>query len=485
MSPIRRRIPASIALAFVLGLGPGCSKDADPVDTQDTGTETSTPTTDTTDTDTTPTTTPTELPDPDSELWVDNVAGQPGATGAEDDPFPTIALALENLDGLTYIYVRDTGSSYEGACVWDSDVGIFGVDGRPVIDQYVTCDGRNVLLFSRGDDVRFDNFTVDASAFPGESVRALVFSGLPDAPMYRNVGNQIHGIGPGFGIPGRSLISSSLCYDCIFQNGSSTGAEEHGIYWTNHQDGSIIRNNTVSNADGACIQLNSDPETYDGGVGIEDGVMSGSLVENNVLIDCGTGNGGAALNLAGVHDSIFRNNLIYGTDFTGGIAQWDDGYSDWGDYGNFDFGCKDNQFLHNTIDCRDCDRHAMSFRNGSTGTVFQNNIVITDSRDALGVDVESDSGLQIDYNLYLDGTLFEDPDEDWIDPGEWQALGHDANAVFSSFDVIFSDASAGDYTLANGSPAIDAGADHGVLGDLGGDSRPAGAAPDIGAYEAQ
>jgi len=424
----------------------------------------------------------TELP-PDSELWVDNEAGDDMNPGTEDEPFATIAAAFDHLDGLTHIHVVATGTSYEGVCVWDDDLAIIGEGGVPVLDAIVSCDGRNALLFSRGNDVRFQNLRLDATAYAGQSVRAVIFSGLPDEPIYRNVAREIDAEGPGFGQAGRSLISSSLCYDCVLEDSSSVGAEEHGIYWTNHQDGSIIRNNYVEAADGACLQLNADPETNDPEHPFTDGIMSDGIVEGNILYDCGD-TGGSALNLAGVEDTVFVNNIIYGNALTGGIANWDDGWSDWGDEGNFDFGCKRNLFAHNTIDCRNCDRHGVSFRNGSVDNTFVNNIVITDTYDAAAVDAESDSGLVIDYNVYVPGTIFEDTDEDWIDLGEWQALGFDTHAITATVEELF-EAGAGNYHLLPGCPAVDAGTDAGVISDMDGDSRPQGAGPDIGADEAQ
>jgi hypothetical protein len=77
----------------------------------------------------------------------------------------------------------------------------------------------------------------------------------------------------------------------------------------------------VSNADGACLQLNSDPETYRQGHPTQDGIMSNNLVENNIFHDCGDGGGGAAINLAGVEDSVYRNNIVYGIQMAGGIIE--------------------------------------------------------------------------------------------------------------------------------------------------------------------
>jgi len=426
-------------------------------------------------------------PPPPNILWVDNLTGSDAAasTGTELEPLASIGEAVARASSSwTSIHVVATSQDYDGVCVTTPRVTIVGEYGTPTVSGLVVCDGRNALFYSRADDVHFENFELDASSYAGQSARALIFSGLPEAPIHRNSARFIAAVGPGQGAAGRSLISSSLCYDCALEDSSSIGAEEHGIYWTNHQDGSIIRRNIVEDADGACLQLNSDPETYDGGVGIQDGVMSNALVEDNILRNCGTSNGGAALNLAGVKNSVFRNNVIYGSALTGGIANWDDGYSDWGDAGNFAFGCSGNTFVHNTVDCRGCDRHAFSMRNGSTDNTFVNNIVITSTHDAIAIDTESTSGHSIDTNLYLDGTDFEDTAGDWLKLAAWQALGFDTHAVSAqSVDAIFVDAANGDYHLKPGSPAIDAGTLAGVTHDIDQDSRPRGNGADIGADE--
>lgn len=421
---------------------------------------------------------------PDSAVYVDNEAGDDGADGSVDSPVASLARGLELADSGTVIFLRATDVGYTGACVTQSGISIVGLDGQPVIDRRVDCDGRATLLFSRADDFRVENVRLDASALGGQRLRALIFSGLPDEPIYRNEARFVDAIGPGVAADGLALISASLCYDCLLEYSSSIESEDHGIYWTNHQDGSVIRGNYVARADGACLQLNADPETNDPSHPFQDGIMSDGLVEDNVLEDCGNEAGGAALNLAGVHDTVFRNNIMFGTPFNGGVAMWDDGYSDWGEAGNFDFGCVGNEFVHNTIDCRGCDRHAFSLRNGSTSNVVHNNIFITADLDAVAVDTESNTGNDVDYNVYLEGTIFEGVDGQWVGIDAWrESTGHDLNSLTVALGSLFMDEAGGDYHLAPGSPAIDAGTSTSVVLDYDDVSRPQGNAPDPGAFE--
>lgn len=413
-----------------------------------------------------------------SSWYVDNKTSSTIRDGSEEHPFLQIQSALDVAGAGDTIYVKAGDSGYSGVCVYKNTLRFIGTRGQPVINQLVTCNGRRALFFSRADDIYIENFKLDATPFPGQSARALIFSGLPDTPIYRNHANKIDAYGPGQGHRGRSLVSSSFCDNCILENSSSSGAEEHGIYWTNHQDGSIIRNNIVTDADGACLQLNSDPETYNPSHPYQDGIMSNNLVEGNIFYNCGDSSGGAAINLAGVEDSVFQNNLVYGLPMTGGIANWDDSFGD-------RFGCKRNVFYNNLIDCRHCDRHALSFRNGSVGNTFVNNIVITGTKDAIAVDIESHQNLAIDYNLFLSNVFFEDTSGNWISLERWQQeMGYDLHSVTASgVDDIFVDHGLADYHLSENSSASDKGMQVPVSADFDGNSRPFGSAYDIGPFE--
>ncbi len=413
-----------------------------------------------------------------SSWYVDNQATGSVRDGSKEHPFLQLQNALNSAYAGDTIYVVASKVGYTGVCVYKNNLRFIGTGGQPVLNQLVTCDGRNALFFSRANDVSIENFKLDAAAFAGQSARALIFSGLPTEPIYRNHANKIKAYGPGQGHSGRSLVSSSFCYNCVLENSFSSGAEEHGIYWTNHQDGSIIRNNTVTDTDGACLQLNSDPETYNPSNPYQDGIMSNNLIEGNVFYNCGDSSGGAAINLAGVEDSVFRNNLVYGSPMTGGIANWDDSFGD-------RFGCKRNAFYNNLIDCRHCDRHALSFRNGSIGNSFVNNIVITGTKDAIAVDSESNQHLTIDYNLFLSNVFFEDTSERWISLERWrQEMGYDTHSVaVNGLDAVFVNHGSADYHLTEDSAARDTGAFVPVTVDFDGNSRPLGRAYDIGPFE--
>ena len=99
-------------------------------------------------------------------------------------------------------------------------------------------------------------------------------------------------------------IFTSFCDDILIEgNTVSRSIREHGIYVSNSGDRPVIRGN-VSRDNRVCgIHMNGDASQ--GG----DGIISGALVENNVISGNGQG-GGSGINCDGVQDSKIQNNLI-------------------------------------------------------------------------------------------------------------------------------------------------------------------------------
>src|SRR6185295_16142651 len=114
-------------------------------------------------------------------------------------------------------------------------------------------------------------------------------------------------------------------------------------------------------------------------------------IEGNVM----NGNGrigGAAINLAGVRESLIQNNLLYGN-LSGGIAEWDNanpfdaaqvepGPQTPADVTGADvlpiFGCFNNLIRNNTVLMSTRGRPALLVGNGSWGTRARNNILVND-----------------------------------------------------------------------------------------------------------
>jgi len=114
-----------------------------------------------------------------------------------------------------------------------------------------------------------------------------------------------------FGNNARWGIFTDFSDDLLIEKNETYGSvAEHGIYVSNSGDRPILRGNRSHDNRGAGIQLNADLSS--GG----DGIITGALLEGNVLYNNGAG-GGAAINLDGVQDTTVRNNLLYGNRATG------------------------------------------------------------------------------------------------------------------------------------------------------------------------
>ena len=270
--------------------------------------------------------------------------------------------------------------------------------------------------------------------------------------------------------------------DLLLEDNECFGSQdEHGIYVSNSGDRPVIRNNRVHDNAAGGIQINADPAMLWPELGTTgDGITAGALVENNIV--WGNGRlGGAAVNLASVRNSLFRNNLLY-DNLAGGIAGWDDGNGD-------AWGTRDNTFVHNTVVFESgAGRTALNLQNGSTGNTVRNNILAGGRSVAIRFDASSLAGLTSDYNLLhsldvLSGVAVNDDTGTISGLAAWRTLtGGDVHSTWA--DPAFADRVHDNYDLSAASPARNAG-DPGlvVTPDLDGLRRPQETAPDMGALE--
>jgi len=260
----------------------------------------------------------------------------------------------------------------------------------------------------------------------------------------------------------------------VEDNEASRSAEEHGIYLSNSGDRPVVRRNVVWGNHSAGLHMNGD--LSQGG----DGIISEALIERNVLFDNGDGDpafgppGGSAINCDGVQDSVIRNNLLWDNHKTGIALYRIDGGG--GSTGNL----VHSNTIHNAADARWC----LSISGGSTGNTVRNNVLLNDHPFRGAIELTSDSlpGISSDFGAVKDRFSL---DEVFLSLAQWQvATGQDGQS-FVATTAIFTGAAGGDYTLAAGSAAIDAGtAELSPDEDLPGKHRPAGPGFDIGAYEA-
>ena len=211
-----------------------------------------------------------------------------------------------------------------------------------------------------------------------------------------------------------------LVQDNLFAN----SGEEHAAYFSDGSDDYVIRRNVFADSNASGLQVNVDPlaslekltqhpsidyppmqasrawalgllekatEVF-GANAFPDGRGFNFIIEDNVIY--GNGKiGGAAINLAGVRESLIQNNLVYGN-LSAGIAEWDNGNA-------FDaasvkpgpkearevtgaevlpiFGCFNNTIRNNTILTATKGRAALLVGNGSWGTRAYNNVLVNDA----------------------------------------------------------------------------------------------------------
>ncbi|HYF37815.1 MAG TPA: right-handed parallel beta-helix repeat-containing protein, partial [Prosthecobacter sp.] len=272
---------------------------------------------------------------------------------------------------------------------------------------------------------------------------------------------------------GKWGIVTSHCVDVVLENNDCSGSVlEHGIYVANSGDGPIVRGNRIYGNTNSGLRLSGDANQ--GG----DGIISGALIENNIIYDNGA-SGGGAMNMDGLQDSIIRNNLIYNNRATG-IALFK-GLSTAGPSGV--------KVLNNTIIVSATGRYCLRITDVVGGLTVRNNILynLNTARGQFSWNTPADAAFtDSDYNLFGGGRYVStDGENSRITMTNWIAAGHEPHSVANSILVdLFLALASNDYRLSKTSPATNAGtalAD--VPTDLLGVVRPQGPAPDIGAYE--
>jgi parallel beta-helix repeat protein len=264
-------------------------------------------------------------------------------------------------------------------------------------------------------------------------------------------------------------IFTDFADDLLLENNECSGSvAEHGIYVSNSGDRPVLRRNRVYGNNASGIQLNADLSA--GG----DGIITGALIEQNVIFNNGTA-GGAAINLDGVQDSIVRNNVLYNNRSTGIVNYQGDGGE----------GPQGMEILHNTIDMPSTGRWALLISNTTGPNLVRNNILYNRHSFRGGITYGSPADVantDSDYNV-LDRVSQDDGDT-VLSLAQWQAQGFELHSFIASDVDLWMSVASADYHLKAGSPAIDQGVfAPNATRDMEGHVRPWGPGVDVGADE--
>jgi hypothetical protein len=302
-----------------------------------------------------------------------------------------------------------------------------GAPGEVVIDQASPTDKNWMVILQAAHHVIVQGFNVVGPNAPGAQPPAGANAGIfingdfvsssRLAHHLAIVGNFSHGHKK-WGI--HSVDSHTvLVQDNLFAH----SAMEHSAYFSDGSDNYVIRRNVFFGSAASGLQVNVDPlasleklathpalhyppmqpsrawalgllkaatERF-GQNAFPDGRGFNYIIEGNVMNGNGR-KGGAAINLAGVRESLIQNNLVYGN-VSSGIAEWDNGNPfdaaqvDPGPQTPADvtgadvlplFGCFNNVVRNNTVLMSTRGRPALSVGSGSWGTRARNNILIND-----------------------------------------------------------------------------------------------------------
>jgi parallel beta-helix repeat protein len=385
-----------------------------------------------------------------------STSGNDASDGSSAAPWRTLQHAADVVNPGDTVIVRP--GSYVGFYLDRDGTAanriVFQADPGVTITQRnaSTSDGINL---EGADYITVDGFTVNG--MPRTGIRSVINH---DVILRNNHLDQ----------NGRWGILTGFSDNILIENNvASRSVAEHGIYVGNSGDNPIIRNNVVWGNHANGIHMNGD--LSQGG----DGIISGALVEGNIIYDNGLG-GGSGINCDGVQNSIIRNNLIYNTHASGiSLYQIDGGGSS-----------SNNVVVNNTVLVAADGRWDLNIQDGSTGNTVRNNIFFNyhSYRGSISISADSLAGFTSDYNVVV-SRFTTDGGDSVLALAQWQAAtGQDAHSFIATPSQLFVNAAGSDFHLAAGSPAVEAGTSQlAPAFDIEGTARPSGSGYDIGADE--
>lgn len=392
--------------------------------------------------------------------------GNDGGPGSDGAPWATLQHAVDTVGPGDRILVHQ--GSFAGARIETS-----GTVALPI--TLLAAPGEAAVLQAPGPG-NVHASTLEVETFSGSGIVAYwviagfeIVGGGRSGVDVRNAhhvtvrGNRVHA-------SGLTGIFTAFADDVVIEDNESHDNGEHGVYTSNSGDRPVVRRNHLHDNFAAGVHMNAD--LGQGG----DGVITGALVEGNVIAGNGAG-GGAGINLDGVSQSTVINNLIVDEHASGIAVFQEDGAV-----------CSsDNLIAHNTVLTAADGRWAFVMPDpGCTGNRVIDNVFWTDHsfRGSIAVWTAHPAGFESHHNAVRD-RFSTDGGDTVISLAQWQALGHGSGSLLSTPAALFAAPAAGDFHLAAASPARDAGVTLvAVTADLDGEPRPQGARSDVGCYEA-
>lgn len=402
------------------------------------------------------------------------LSGDDQQDGSRENPWRTLQHAVDQALPGDRILVH--GGEYAGCRIERS-----GTAEKPITLQAAA--GETVVISAPGPDNEHES-NIEIETWEGDGrVAHWIIRGfeVKDAPGWgidvrgseerhndhiTITANRVHH--NGLSTESTGIFAAFSDYMRIEDNESFANGE-HGIYVNNSSDHFTIRGNRLYDNAAAGVHLNGDASF--GG----DGLMSDGYIGENVIHDNGR-EGGAAINMDGVEETIVVNNLLYRNHASGIALFQQDGAV-----------CsRRNQVWFNTVLMPADGRWALII-NGSdcADNQIANNILLNEHewRGSINIASGQAPGLQSDFNI-VSGRFTLDDGETVLSLADWQALGFGANSFMAAKETLFAAPGDDDYALKAGSPAIDAGLSvTAVTADIVQQPRPAGSGYDIGAYE--
>lgn len=211
-------------------------------------------------------------------------------------------------------------------------------------------------------------------------------------------------------------VQSAMCARLTLERCElAWSAKEHGAYFST-TDQPVVRDCRVHDNAGCGIHFNGD--ISEGG----DGMITGALVEKNVIFKNGRA-GGAAINMDGVENSIIRGNTVC-DNLAGGIVSFVQNGARSG---------SGNRFLNNTVRFpRGVGRFGIGIYGQAHDTAVEGNVLACGKGPALEITDWPLEGWRSDRNLFIrfDGIPLIRVKASALDIAGWKRLsGQDRNST--------------------------------------------------------